>query len=100
MRYTIYLKDKRNGNIKKYNDDWDYKDDDDYDAIDRMLINWFEGNYSCDCNKSIFMYGEKGELSCNGKIETIIVEKIIERESKKIIFDKKIHKDWLEINKK
>ena len=48
MKYNFELKD---GNtVITYKDDYDYKD------INLMLYQWLEGNYSCDCNRKMFMY--------------------------------------------
>ncbi len=37
---------------------------------------WTEGNYSCDCNRSLFMYGEEGELPCNNGKNVIVLDRL------------------------
>lgn len=52
--------------------------DDGYEDIEHAEYMWEEGNYSCDCNKSLFIqrncdesfnYGE--EMPCGDKIELV-----------------------------
>jgi len=76
MTLDIYFKDTRNNNTLTYHYDCEYTqeeiDDKTYDFI------WTEGNYSCDCNRSIFMYGLDSELQlkCNVDKNIILIEKI------------------------
>jgi len=46
---------------------------------------WEEGNFSCDCNRSIFMYDsdETKELPCSG--HEIIIEKIVAKDEPEIV---------------
>lgn len=61
MGYIVYLQDSRNGNKSSEFFDYDYHD-----------YLWREGNFSCDCNRSIFLYDDEDkELPCNAE-ENII----------------------------
>ncbi len=48
-----------------YHDPWDYEDEGD------VLYTWEEGNWSCDCNRSIFFLKRKlgKEMKCGDKIK-------------------------------
>lgn len=60
--------------------EWWYRDK--YDEINEASFIWEEGNYSCDCNRLLFMYGQQEGQDCNQKPYSdarqnrVIVEKI------------------------
>ena len=61
IKVTARLKDRHTGEIKDYV----------YESTnDNIAWQWTEGNYSCDCNRSIAFYGltldNKAVLSCSG----------------------------------
>ena len=60
MKYTIHLRDTRTGVTKVHHDDYDWGDE------SAMLFQWTEGNYSCDCNRSIDFYDDEAKrLECS-----------------------------------
>lgn len=71
MKYIFTLHDTTNGYEKKYYDDFDWDDEGD------MLYQWLEGNYSCDCNRLMFLYDWIAEkhLKCGeGTIKIIKIQ--------------------------
>jgi hypothetical protein len=87
MKYTIHLRNKLTGETRVYKDEYDWQDSGEYEAEELMLFMYEEGNYSCDCNRSLFLYdwNEDKKLECGGDI--IVIDKIEETESGKIVFD-------------
>ncbi len=77
MKFTITLKDTRDGFLKEYQDTYDWEDD--YScgylrtAWECFNYQWTEGNNGCDCNRMIFMYGWEDETRpCStGLIEVV-----------------------------
>ena len=59
--YFIVLRDTRNGKYKILGETSEHQDP------ESMLFLWSEGNFSCDCNRSLFFYDddEEQELPCN-----------------------------------
>jgi hypothetical protein len=49
------------------------------------LFGWTDGNYSCDCNRSLLMYDHEKELPCSGEKNVIIIEKMVVRETGEIV---------------
>jgi len=45
----------------------DYEYDIEDELIDSLVFMWEDGNYACDCNRSLFLYewDESRELKCN-----------------------------------
>ncbi len=69
MPYEVHLRDRRTG-VRKIV------------TLDLQWTNefwWREGNASCDCNRSLFMYDhdEELELPCSRGPNIIVVEKIV-----------------------
>ena len=60
MKYSIELRDD------VFDRDFTYCDDFDYESLGDLLFIWIEGNYSCDCNRHIFMYPDDNkDRVCN-----------------------------------
>lgn len=52
MMYTFTLLDTANNKLVQYNENFDWEDE------SLMLFQWLENNYSCDCNRRLFMYND------------------------------------------
>lgn len=46
---------------------------------------WSEGNFACDCNRSLFLYGVVNQLPCNGGDNRILIKKIINSDTGEIL---------------
>ena len=87
---TVYLRDSRNGFTRAYKTstyESMFYDDGTWNSFQ-----WTEGNYECDCNRSLFLYDEvlggEQQLECNSSCENIIkIDKIVLDETGKIIFE-------------
>ena len=82
-KVDIYLRDTRNGVTEIEHDDYEYTEENPF-----CIFMWEEGNYSCDCNRSIFLYkGDKNKkLWCNRCDNIIIVDKIIRTDTGEILY--------------
>lgn len=78
MKYTFKIRDPKTGLVKDLEDDYDYED------LGHMIYQWTEGNYSCDCNRSIFLYGYDKKYECG---ETIELLKITARDGTEVEFE-------------
>lgn len=68
-QYLIKLRNTKTGESTEHQDNYDYGGDQDL-----MLFQWLENNFSCDCNRSIFMYDDEDkELPCSGD-PTIVID--------------------------
>jgi hypothetical protein len=87
MLVDIYLTDTETGFSKIYHDKYAWEDVDwDWPASAAIIYQYTEGNYSCDCNRSLFLYDrEKGKVKPCG--ETIRLDKIVDRETSQVIWD-------------
>ena len=61
MTYTAHIRRNADGVIRQYTEDWDWHDGGDF--------LWEDGNYACDCNRSLFFHRaanepEPDEISC------------------------------------
>lgn len=56
--YTIRLRSADSGETRDFVDDCEYSDD-------AIVFMYSEGNYSCDCNRSLFFYAWLDALDCN-----------------------------------
>jgi hypothetical protein len=75
MKYIFTLKD---GNtIINYNENFEWEDQ------NLMLFQWLENNYSCDCNRRLFMYNDF-EATCGDEVELLKITDIKGR----IIYEK------------
>lgn len=66
----VTLKDKVTGKkiVKASDENW---------LDDGTFYNWFEGNFSCDCNRSRFLYQDDDKvLPCNNGDNRIVIELI------------------------
>ncbi len=77
--YDIHFKCVETGETRIYHDD--YKREEKHD-----FFIWADGNYSCDCNRSIFFYDydENKEMDCSDG--RIVIEKIVIRETGEIVY--------------
>lgn len=67
-KYKITLKDKVSGYSRTFYEDYDI----DEDGNDGAYYMWNDGNYSCDCNRSLFLWEwKKEELECSGETNQI-----------------------------
>jgi hypothetical protein len=79
-KYKVTLKDTQSGDARTF--EWSYNakpEDMGYD--DDVSYLWEEGNYSCDCNRSIFLWpdDEAKHLECDvgqNRIELVELEQI------------------------
>jgi len=80
MKYLFYLRNTETGETKTYHENYDWDDEGD------MFFQWFENNYSCDCNRSLFMYEheEDKELDCSGDKNIIVIDKIENEEGETV----------------
>lgn len=74
MKYTIKLKDTRTNETRSVE-----VDDTETGGLHGLLFQWFENNFSCDCNRSLFFYDwddwdDSKELPCGD--DTIVIEEI------------------------
>lgn len=69
MEYTFYLRNIITNECKTYKYDCNNEGD--------MLFMWLEGNYACDCNRSLFLYDfdREKQLACGDEI--IVIDKIV-----------------------
>jgi hypothetical protein len=107
----VYLRDRHTKVAGIYHDDYDYestiKDDDyikegyeskrDY-AIHSIIFQYEENNWSCDHNRSLNLYRDALHIEFNTKefdcgTNRIIVDKIIDRETKEIIYQESDNPD-------
>ena len=79
----VTLRNTETGEIRTYHDDhpWDITDDCD----DGILYAFSDGNYSCDCNRSGFMYGLDYDNLWDCSDGRIAVDKIAVRETGEVI---------------
>ncbi|MFN0131239.1 MAG: hypothetical protein ACKVW3_01705 [Phycisphaerales bacterium] len=61
MRWDVVLRDTRDGSVheRAWDDPSSEPDDDSVEYY------WTEGNFGCDCNRSLFLYGGDREMACN-----------------------------------
>lgn len=88
MKYFITLQDIRDGYQKRYYAEYEWEDEAD------MFYMWFEGNYACDCNRSLFLYNgdETQELACNIYDDDNVIKIVkIEDETGKQIYERKLN---------
>jgi hypothetical protein len=73
MKYKFHLRNIETGESRVYEDDFDHESE------SGMFWQWFEGNFCCDCNRSLFLYDwdESKELLCNSEDNTIVLDKIV-----------------------
>lgn len=54
MRYMVYITRVADGKMREHREEGDWTDA-------GMAYQWFEGNYSCDCNRALFFARAGGE---------------------------------------
>lgn len=63
-KYSVVLQDTKTKEFKKISLPFFLYDEHEKNGIDFM---WYEGNYSCDCNRGDFFYqGSDEEFECTG----------------------------------
>ena len=79
MIYTIKLKDTRTNETRLIE-----AEDTETGGLHGLLFNWFENNFSCDCNRSLFFYDwdDSKELPCGDG--TIVIEEITDSEGNEV----------------
>jgi len=69
MKIDVYIKNNETGEVRVYHDDFNWQDYEGGTALSRILYQYGEGNYSCDCNRELFFarsVGEEGDdVSCS-----------------------------------
>ncbi len=75
----VTLRDTTTGKSVVYPDTWE---NDDFRELANFI--WSEGNYSCDCNRSLFMYGDTGLRRACG-FETIVIDRVVVRETGEVL---------------
>jgi hypothetical protein len=80
MKYSYHLRNKETGETAVYEEGYDW------DSEQSMLFQWLENNYSCDCNRSLFMYGwdEDRELGCNLGENTIVLDRVVREDGTEV----------------
>ena len=77
----VYLRDTRDGYIRVISDTG-------YPSIDGDPFSafiWSEGNYLCDCNRSLFLYDDEDKkLPCGEG--TIVIDKIVKCDTGEILY--------------
>lgn len=60
------------------------------------LYQWGEGNYSCDCNRSLFLYdhAEDKEYPCNIGKSVIVVKEVWDANTGELIFEDGVVQNW------
>lgn len=68
------LRNRLTGETLNYIDD-DWEDDSEVSTVEFM---WTEGNYSCDCNRSLFLYewDDTRQLPCNEAKNEIVLDRL------------------------
>lgn len=84
-KIDVYLRNTIDGFTDIYHDDWDYPE-----PFNSCM--WYEGNYSCDCNRSYFLYNwdNNKELDCNIENNIIIIDKIVRRDTGEILYSESL----------
>ncbi|MHB8098050.1 MAG: hypothetical protein ACYDD5_00490 [Sulfuricurvum sp.] len=65
MKYSFTLYDPVSKITVVYKDHFDWKSE------SNMLFQWLENNYSCDCNRDLFMYGHDSGRPCGEDIQLL-----------------------------
>jgi hypothetical protein len=87
MLVDIYLTDTTTGFSKVYQDNYEWEEVDwDWPASAAIIYQYTEGNYACDCNRSLFLYDwdENDKKPCGN---TIRLDKIVDRKIGQVIWD-------------
>ena len=83
MKFTVTIRNNETGEIKVHKEDYEWQDDirtingkQEFfgSAFDGFTYHWSEGNFGCDCNRAILMYGydKEAERKCStGKFDII-----------------------------
>jgi hypothetical protein len=72
---AVYLRDRASGDTRVY----ETTGEDHPDSGNFNDFIWSEGNYSCDCNRCLFLWNwdDSKDLPCNTEEPRIIVDKIV-----------------------
>jgi len=72
MRYKFALRNVETGESRLYEEVFDWSEE------SQMLFQWTQGNYSCDCNRGLFLYNwdDAKEVECSGHDNTIALDAI------------------------
>lgn len=85
MKIDIYLRHTTTSETSVYHDPLDYgESEDELNHIDYM---YGEGNYSCDCNRLLFLHDwdiDDSKVKCGSGL--IAIDKIINRDTGKVLF--------------
>ncbi len=78
MKFTVTIRNNETGEIKIHHDTYDWEDNNHGEyftsAFEGFTYQWTEGNFGCDCNRAIFMYGydKEQQRSCTSGLFDII----------------------------
>jgi hypothetical protein len=78
VKYRFHLRNTITGETGVYEDSCDYAD------LGLLLYQWADGNYGCDCNRSLFLYGddETKHLPCGDDV--IALDRIVGEDGSEI----------------
>lgn len=87
MLVDIYLTDTETGVSRVYQDKYEWEDVDEFwPASAAIIYQYTEGNYSCDCNRSLMLHDwDRDKTKPCGN--TIRLDKIVDRATGQIIWD-------------
>lgn len=63
MKYTFVIRHNPTGEVRHYADPFDWDDE------EVMEFAYTDGNYGCDCNRSLFFADANGEERSHGNVE-------------------------------
>lgn len=103
QHFDVYLTDTRTGEQRVYHEDYGRAskelDRDEPPEGETMgqclgahLFIWTDGNFDCDCNRALFFRRanneEDEELTCNVGLNIIRMDRIIIRETGRVVYDR------------
>jgi len=83
MIHKIFLRNTLTGETRTYDDDFDWPSD------NALRFQYFEGNYSCDCNRSLMMHDhdQSKKLECSAYENVIAIDKILREDGTEVPHD-------------
>ncbi len=75
MKINVTIKDKSNGYVGVYCDDWEYTANEDGDEKETVWQHWRDDSNSyCDCNLGNVLYGDSEDRPCgNDRFEILAI---------------------------
>ncbi len=82
IKIEVHLRNKLNGDSRICIEEGYLNEDGDFfDFV------WSEGNFSCDCNRSIFLYEGDSSKTMECHTENIIIDKIVRQDTGEILYE-------------